>query len=90
MARLTKQLPATLDARGRTHGSFTTNAEVCIATRDLWRSAPGWSELTPAHQLVLDEIALKVARILSGGAALDEHFHDMEGYSHLGGLACKR
>lgn len=79
-------LLATLEQRGGTHGSFTDNAAIAIATRELWRATTNWRQLRPTQRLALEEIALKVARILSEGSDHDnpEHWYDGAGYFFKG------
>lgn len=77
--------------RGSTHGDFGDNAMFALQMRDLLRSIkPHWSNLTAEQRLALDEIALKIARILSGGADVAEHWIDIQGYAKLGEKVCKR
>lgn len=72
--------------RGRTHGDFRENAKFANRARDLLRSMqPGWDNCSPEQRLALDEIMLKIGRILSGSAAEKEHWDDIEGYAKLGG-----
>lgn len=88
--RLIAQIDATLEQRGSTHGDFGENAHVALGVRAIMRGAGNWKSLKPQQQLALDEIALKVARIVSGGAPADfkEPWHDIQGYAKLGENAC--
>lgn len=74
------------EARGQTHGDFSDNARMAIAFRSIMRSTTGWGQLSVKRQLVLDEIALKMARACSGASeeGLMEHFTDIAGYARLG------
>lgn len=74
---------ATLAARGTTHGDYEVNAALTQATKDLWRSAPGWQRLAPHQRETLDMTAHKVARILCGDPDFADHWHDVAGYSVL-------
>lgn len=58
--------------------------------REEMRVMGNWNALHSSQQLALDEIALKLARILSPGADphLKEHWHDIQGYAKLGENAC--
>lgn len=71
--------------RGKTHGSFATNADIAMRARLANRTYGWWGLLTPVQQLALDEIELKKARILSGSADFKEHWDDIAGYANLGG-----
>jgi hypothetical protein len=88
----TPHVSATLQQRGGTHGKFTDNAAIAQDLRTRMRAAPNWDKQHPAQQLALDEIALKIARILSDGAdpAFAEHWHDIQGYAKLGEQACSK
>ena len=72
--------------RGRTHGDFSENARICIIMRDALRSGAHWDKLSRQRQLALDEIALKMARAVSGAdePGILEHFTDIAGYANLG------
>lgn len=80
----------TLAQRGSTHGDFAENAVVAGAIRSTMRNAGNWKMLPAAQQLALDEIALKIARIVSSGAPVDfkEPWLDIQGYGKLGEKAC--
>lgn len=71
--------------RGKTHGDFASNAQIAVPARTAMRATKGWTMLTMAQQLTLDEIQLKIARILSGAADFKEHWDDIAGYANLGG-----
>lgn len=76
---------ATLDQRGKTHGDFGNNATVALQIRDVMRSMkPHWHNLSAEQRLALEEIALKIGRICSGGHKETEHWHDIQGYAKLG------
>jgi hypothetical protein len=83
-------LTVTFKQRGSTHGSYEENAEVTMAIRNIMRTAGNWNNLSMAQRLSLDEIALKLARIVSKGADphFKEHYHDIQGYAKLGEDAC--
>lgn len=85
-------LPIThvLDARGKTHGKFDSNASFAMTTRELAREMPGWPNLSLARRLCVDEILLKLARALSAddpgadySAIFHETFGDIEGYARI-------
>lgn len=78
-------LQVTLEERGGTHGSFADNGLICQTLRAALRTSPNWRQLLPAQQLALDEMTLKMARLLSAGAdpLATEHWHDIAGYALL-------
>lgn len=88
---MTDELKMTLADRGKTHGSFKDNASITTELRHMWRLTPNWGRLHDEQKLALDEIALKIARILSEGASPDykEPWHDISGYGMLGEQACR-
>lgn len=92
MSRQSHLLETTLQQRGSTHGDFSENAVIAQDLRTRIRAARNWDKLRPAQQLALDEIALKMARILSDGSdpAFAEHWHDIQGYATLGEQACSK
>lgn len=79
-----------LQRRGQTHGDFSDNAQIALELRATMRAAPNYENLFPAQRLALEEIALKMARLLSEGAPIDfkETWDDIAGYATLGGNAC--
>ncbi len=80
---------AILSQRGATHGDFGDNATCALQIREVMRSMkPHWSNCTAEQRLALEEIALKIARILSGGNKVAEHWLDIQGYAKLGEKAC--
>lgn len=88
---MTDTVDQIVEQRGRTHGLFQDNAVYTNSTRHIWRSSPNWDKLHPEQRLALDEIALKVARMLSSGADPDnkENWLDIQGYAKLGERSCK-
>lgn len=76
-------LSVVLEQRSHTHGSFADNADIAIATRELWRATANWQRLRPTQRLALEEIALKVARILSEGSDPDNNEHWMDGAGYF-------
>jgi len=85
-----QDLTVTFAQRGGTHGSFAENAQIAMTLRSIMRATGNWENLLPEQRLALDEIALKLARILSLGSAhnFKEHWHDIQGYAKLGENAC--
>jgi len=78
-----KDLTSTFKERSSTHGDFAENALITVQIRKLYRETGNWSNLVPEQQLALDEIALKIARILSEGSEPGVHWHDLQGYAKL-------
>lgn len=57
---------ALLAERGSTHGSFTDNAEIAQAIKEIFRNAPNWPRLSDVQREGLDLKATKLSRYLSG------------------------
>lgn len=72
-----------LDERGATHGRFIQVAYWSQEFRRLLRVNPGWETLTVAQREALDQIMLKVARIMCGDPNHIDHWRDVIGYSRL-------
>ena len=94
VAEITKELrekqkrDPLLVERSKTHGSFEKNAEISQALKRLFREnmSPNISDI---HREALDQIAMKLSRILSGHAEFRDHWADLSGYSLLALEACK-
>ena len=73
----------TLEERQRTHGEFSTHAAVSQALKKAMRQSVGWGGLSDDKKEALEMLAHKIARILNGNPDTHDHWHDIEGYSHL-------
>lgn len=76
-----QSVEATLNDRGKTHGSFADNAFYAQELRTLFRQ--GHVGLTNVQREALDMIAGKISRILSGNPNEPDHWLDIEGYARL-------
>lgn len=79
----------TLSTRNSTHGDFAENARIAQEFKNWLREQPGYRNLTHVQMEALDLIATKLARILSGKASYDDHWHDIAGYAGLAETECK-
>ena len=68
-----------LVTRGNTHGSFAKNASISQQLKAIFNA----DDLTDVQREALDQIALKLSRILSGKADFDDHWDDIAGYAKL-------
>lgn len=75
--------------RNSTHGDFRTNAALSQALKAVLRSYEGWDHLDDVEKEVMDMIALKFSRVLSGRSLEKQHWEDVEGYAHLALRECK-
>ena len=73
----------TLAQRQRTHGDFGSHAAVSQAMKNAMRQSHGWGGLSDDKKEALEMLAHKIARILNGNPNTHDHWHDIEGYSHL-------
>lgn len=71
------------DSRNKTHGSFAENARVSQHIKNFMRSCAGYSKLTNVQRESIDMIALKLSRIVSGRAGVQDHWDDIGGYAEL-------
>lgn len=72
-----------LNERAKTHGDFDSNARLSQRFRAVMRAEEGWDRLSDRHRQALDEISVKIGRILSGDPTFSEHWLDLAGYSML-------
>lgn len=89
---MTNNVDSILEQRAGSHGAFEDNARIAIALRAIYREAPNWARMPDAQKLALDEIALKIARLLSAGSDNNfaDHWLDQVGYVTLGLQACSK
>lgn len=69
--------------RGSIYGPFISNAVVSQELKAVFRATPNWELLSPDVQEMLDVVALKVARILTGEPEYDDNFVDIAGYATI-------
>ena len=74
---------ALIAERGQTHGSFAENARISRNIKAMMQNSPGWDLLSSVQHEVLDMVALKVSRILSGNPNEADHWRDIAGYATL-------
>lgn len=72
-----------LNERERTHGSFADNARASQVLKEVYRRCKGWDRLTPIQREALDNMAIKLSRILSGQSSELDHWLDIQGYAGL-------
>jgi len=72
-----------IDERERTHGTFEDNAIISQAFKRMFRTGPGWNQLSDIEREAMDMIALKFSRILSGKSMSKQHWEDVVGYAKL-------
>jgi hypothetical protein len=69
-------------AREQTHGDFGQTAAVAQAIKTAFGDRA--ARLPPVQREALEQIAVKIARILCGDPNHVDHWHDIAGYARLG------
>lgn len=87
---MTDTTQALLNERGKTHGSFASNAYISQHLKQFYRSQPGYGNLNAEQREALDMFAAKICRILSGQPDFNDHWDDIAGYARLASAACKK
>jgi hypothetical protein len=73
----------TIPNRDEQHGGLGPVGVIAQHLKAAMRAGANWHRLTPGEREVLDMIAHKIARILSGSNPSDpEHWSDVAGYTH--------
>ncbi len=72
-----------LNEREGHYGDFTTLAPLAQSLKRIFREAPNASRLTCVQVEALENIALKLARILNGDPLLPDNWQDIAGYASL-------
>lgn len=73
----------TLNARNERYGSFSGQAAITQALKNLMRQSPRWNDLDSDMAEALDMIQHKIARILNGDPRYADSWHDIAGYATL-------
>jgi len=73
----------TLEERQKTHGEFSSHAEISQSIKREIMAASGYFMLSTDQREALDMIAHKIARILNGNPNYIDHWHDIAGYATL-------
>ncbi len=76
----------TLAERGSKYGtSFIGNARISQSIKGLFRSSPNWDNLEADQKEALDNIAIKLSRILNENADVNyvDNWTDIAGYATL-------
>lgn len=81
--KVSNTVEATLIERGKVHGPFVTHSHIAQAIKAAMRTSPQWTGLEDDVKECLESIAAKMARILNGGDAHSDSYHDIAGYAML-------
>jgi hypothetical protein len=74
---------AFLNERTHSHGEFSVTAELAQCLKTLMYGSTNWEHLTSVQREALEQIATKLARILSGNPAHRDAYEDVIGYCTL-------
>lgn len=72
-----------LTEREKTHGPFMTTAAKAQQLKDAMQGGKNWEQLDDIQREVLQMIASKISRILSGNHNEVDHWKDIAGYANL-------
>lgn len=78
-----RDINATLKARARTHGNFEEQARTAVAIKRAVYSAPNARKLSDDQREAIDQITVKLSRLMHGDHNEPEHWHDVAGYATL-------
>ena len=69
--------------RGKVHGEFSQDAAVAQGLKSVMHRSTNWATLEVIKKEALENIATKIARILSGDSNHVDAWTDVEGYARL-------
>jgi hypothetical protein len=72
-----------LGDRGKRYGDFASNADVSQALKDTLHASSGWDKLRPVHKECLEQICLKISRIVTGDPEYVDNWDDIAGYAKI-------
>lgn len=78
-----KVIADTLAERGGRYGPWRMQSQVTQQIKRAMADTPNWDKLPDYLREALDQIANKIARILSGDYMYDDNLHDLVGYAKL-------
>lgn len=76
-------LDALLESKNAIHGDFDDDASTAQDLKRIIRAGTNWEAMPAMHREALDNIATKIARILSGDPNHKDHWSDIQGYARL-------
>lgn len=79
-----KPITETIAERAKLHGDFTNTGMCAQRIKDDIRAwVPNWHALRPYQREALDQIAQKIARIMTGNPDEPDHWRDLSGYATM-------
>lgn len=76
-------IQTTLQTRAMSHGDFRHVATTSQNLKRVLNSSSIWREMEPWQQEAMEQISMKLARIMSGNSFDIDHWHDIAGYASL-------
>jgi hypothetical protein len=77
------EIDKTLLQRCKVYGDIAETAEIDIALSEVMRKTQGWKDLSDIQIHCLNQINVKIARILNKGQKHKDNWHDIQGYAKL-------
>lgn len=77
------EIEATLAVRGARYGSFQIQSIFSQRLKNVMCEGESWAEMSTDKKEVLEMIALKVSRIITGDSEYLDNWHDIIGYTQL-------
>lgn len=87
-ANLAKSIQGLLVERGKAHGDFSVHAACTQQLKGVLQSFPNWEKLSCEQKEVLEMVAHKIGRIMSGDPNFHDHWQDASGYFQLAANKC--
>lgn len=72
-----------LKERGDKYGPYDVCCQMSQGIREVFRTSPQWGDLSSVTKDTLDQIALKMSRVLSGDEKFEDNWRDIVGYAKL-------
>jgi len=71
--------------RGKTHGDWFEASWMAAELKHQMRRGDNWHRMPPHQREALEQIAVKISRVLTGDSNEPDHWLDIGGYAALGG-----
>lgn len=80
---MAENLQTILQTRAQSHGDFRHVATTSQNLKRAMNCLPAWNDLEFWQQEALEQMCMKMARIMSGNSLEIDHWHDIAGYASL-------
>ena len=78
-----RSISFTIDERQRQYGDIAETASIDMVLNNVMRDTDGWEDLSNIQVHCLNQINVKIARILNKGQNHKDNWHDIQGYAKL-------